>query len=65
MGYVGAYLVIGGVDFYGPVLYSVHADGGSSKVPFLADGSGSLAAMGVLETYFKVDMNVSSRGVHA
>jgi len=57
MGYVGAYLVIGGVDFYGPVLYSVHADGGSSKVPFLADGSGSLAAMGVLETYYKLDMN--------
>jgi len=56
-GYVGAYLVIGGVDHYGPHLYSCHAHGSTSMDPFMADGSGSLAALGVLERKFKLDMN--------
>jgi len=55
-GYVGAYLIIGGVDFYGPHLYEVHAHGSTSKLPYTADGSGSLAAMGILETRYKPDM---------
>jgi len=53
---VGAYLVIGGVDFYGPHLYSCSAWGSTGMDPFTADGSGSLAALGVLERHFKVDM---------
>jgi len=56
MGYVGAYLILGGVDFYGPHLYSVHAHGSTSVDPYLADGSGSLAALGVLERDFKMNM---------
>jgi len=56
MGYVSAYLVIGGVDYYGPHLYSVAAHGSTSMDPFIADGSGSLAALGVLERKFKLDM---------
>jgi len=55
-GYVGAYLVIGGVDFYGPHLYSCHAHGSTGMDPYVADGSGSLAALGVLERAFKLDM---------
>jgi len=54
-GYVSAYLVIGGVDFYGPHLYSVAAHGSTSMDPYIADGSGSLAALGVLERNFKMD----------
>lgn len=48
MGYVGAYLILGGVDFYGPHLYSVHAHGSTSVDPYLADGK------------FKNDLNYSS-----
>ncbi|KHJ46411.1 multicatalytic endopeptidase family protein [Trichuris suis] len=56
MGYVGAYLIIAGVDFFGPFIYSVHAHGSSYKDPYMADGSGSLAALGVLEPNFKMKM---------
>jgi len=55
-GHVGAYLIIGGVDHYGPHLYEVHAHGSSSTLPYSADGSGSLAAMGILETRYKPEM---------
>lgn len=35
---MSAYLVIGGVDFYGPHLYSVAAHGSTSMDPYIADG---------------------------
>lgn len=58
-GYVGAYLLIGGMDLYGPKLGEVHAAGSTQCLPYCADGSGSLAATGVLETEFKPDMTES------
>ncbi|KRY33367.1 Proteasome subunit beta type-7 [Trichinella spiralis] len=58
MGYIGAYVIIAGTDFTGPFLYSVHAHGSSIKDNYLADGSGCLAAYGVLETNFKLNMTL-------
>lgn len=55
-GYVGAYLLVGGTDFYGSKLGEVHAHGSTQCVPYCADGSGSFAATGVLEHEFKDDM---------
>lgn len=55
-GYVGAYLLIGGVDATGPHLFNVHASGGGYSVPFSADGSGSLAAIAEMEDNFKPKM---------
>ncbi|ODQ50037.1 proteasome component PUP1 precursor [Saitoella complicata NRRL Y-17804] len=52
-GQIGAYLVVGGVSFDGPSLYTVHAHGSTDKLPFVAMGSGSLAAMAVLESSWK------------
>lgn len=37
-GYVGASLIVGGVDFTGPQLYSVHPHGSYSRLPFTALG---------------------------
>lgn len=31
-GHIGAYLILGGVDFHGPHLYTIHAHGSASKV---------------------------------
>jgi len=55
-GYVGAYLLIAGMDFYGPHLYSCAAHGSTSMEQYHSDGSGSLAALGVLEREFKLNM---------
>ena len=50
-GLIGAYLILGGVD-----LFTIHAHGSASKVPYTAMGSGSLAAMAVLEENWKEDL---------
>lgn len=55
-GHVSAALVLGGVDVTGPHLYSVYPHGSTDKLPFVTMGSGSLAAMAVMETGFKDDM---------
>jgi len=55
-GHVGAYLILGGVDFFGPHLYTIHAHGSTSKVPYTSMGSGSLAATAILEEGWKEDM---------
>ncbi|KAJ1347199.1 hypothetical protein KIN20_002201 [Parelaphostrongylus tenuis] len=55
-GYVGAYLLIGGVDPTGPHLYECSANGTTMAKPFAAQGSGSYAAISVLERDFKHDM---------
>lgn len=55
-GHIGAYLVLAGVDFDGPHLFSIHAHGSTDKVPFTAMGSGMLAATSVLEIGWKPDM---------
>lgn len=52
-GHVGAALILGGVDVTGPHLLFISPHGNSHYVPFGSMGSGSLAAMGVLETKYK------------
>ena len=47
---------MGGVDVTGPSLYEIAAHGSTSKVPFCTMGSGTLAAMSVLESHWKPDM---------
>merc|ERR1719492_292057 len=53
-GHIGCYLIIGGYDdLNGPQLYQVYAHGSVSDLPFVTMGSGSLAAMSVLEGNWK------------
>jgi 20S proteasome alpha/beta subunit len=59
MGYVGAYLLVGGVDATGPHLYDVSANGTSMSKPYAASGSGSYAAVTVLERDYKFAIDVS------
>ncbi|KAK7478442.1 hypothetical protein BaRGS_00030288 [Batillaria attramentaria] len=56
-GYIGAALVLGGVDVTGPHLYSIHPHGSTDKLPYVTMGSGSLAAMAIFEDRFKPDMS--------
>lgn len=55
-GYVGAYLVVAGVDPTGTHLFTVHAHGSTDKLPYVTMGSGSLAAMSVFETQWKAHL---------
>lgn len=55
-GYIGAALVLGGVDINGPHLYSIYPHGSTNKLPYCTMGSGSLAAMSVFEDRYKPDM---------
>ncbi|XP_043914553.1 proteasome subunit beta type-7 [Protopterus annectens] len=55
-GYIGAALVLGGVDCNGPHLYSIYPHGSTDKLPYVTMGSGSLAAMSVFESRYKPDM---------
>ncbi|KAA0710072.1 Proteasome subunit beta type-7 [Triplophysa tibetana] len=59
-GQIGANLLLGGVDCTGGHLYDIGPYGDMDKVPFLAMGSGNLAAMGILEDGFKTDMDEES-----
>lgn len=56
-GHVSAALVLGGVDISGPYLHTVYPHGSFDTLPFVSMGSGSLAAMSVLETGFKEKMS--------
>eukprot|EP00929_Paragymnodinium_shiwhaense_P104996 TRINITY_DN6985_c0_g2_i1.p1 TRINITY_DN6985_c0_g2~~TRINITY_DN6985_c0_g2_i1.p1 ORF type:complete len:281 (+),score=87.30 TRINITY_DN6985_c0_g2_i1:77-919(+) len=55
-GYVGCALVLGGVDCTGPHLYQIYPHGSTDMLPFTTMGSGSLAAMAILETEYRGDM---------
>uniref|UniRef100_A0A060T2V3 proteasome endopeptidase complex n=1 Tax=Blastobotrys adeninivorans TaxID=409370 RepID=A0A060T2V3_BLAAD len=55
-GHIGAYLIVGGVDPTGPKLFSVHAHGSTDVGFYLSLGSGSLAAMAVLEAKWHKDI---------
>jgi len=55
-GHIGTYLIMGGVDITGPALYEIAAHGSTSKVPFCTMGSGTLAAMSVLESGWQPEM---------
>jgi len=56
-GHIGTYLILGGVDVTGPHLYEIAAEGCTSKVPYCTMGSGTLAAMSVLEGRWVPDMS--------
>ncbi|KAM4696931.1 proteasome subunit beta type-7-like [Rhinophrynus dorsalis] len=57
-GHVGASIIIGGVDVKGPHLYSVYPHGSTDATPFTALGSGSSAAIAVLEDRYKPNMEL-------
>lgn len=59
-GYIGAYLIIGGVDCHGPHIVNVSAEGTQMWLPFYSTGSGSLAATAILESKFKDSLTVLS-----
>ena len=56
-GYIGAYLVVAGVDPTGVGLFTVHAHGSTDKLPYVTMGSGSMAAMATFESKWKGQMN--------
>lgn len=55
-GHLGAYLICAGVDATGAHLMSVQAHGSTDIGQYQSLGSGSLAAMAVLETHWREDM---------
>lgn len=57
-GYVSAALVLGGVDVEGPFLATVAPHGSTDRLPFVTMGSGSIAAMAVLESGYKDDLSL-------
>jgi len=57
-GHIGCALVLGGVDVTGPSLYQIYPHGSTDNLPFTTMGSGSLAAMAILESEYKDDMTV-------
>jgi len=48
-GYISSYLLVAGIDYAGPSIYTIYAQGSASKSPFASLGSGSMAAISVLE----------------
>merc|ERR1712187_1035509 len=57
-GYIGCALVLGGVDVNGPHLYQIYPHGSTDMLPFTTMGSGSLAAMSILEAEYKEDLTI-------
>ena len=55
-GHIGAYLIVAGVDPTGPKLFSIHAHGSTDVGFYLSLGSGSMAAMAVLESRWHKDI---------
>jgi 20S proteasome subunit beta 2 len=55
-GHVSAALVLGGADVTGSHLYTIYPHGSTDKLPFVSMGSGSLAAMAVLEAGYRDDL---------
>jgi 20S proteasome subunit beta 2 len=56
-GHIGTHLIVGGVDCKGPQLIECSSDGNMFSNPYHTTGSGSLAAMAILETYYKENMS--------
>ncbi|KAK4336956.1 hypothetical protein RND71_043528 [Anisodus tanguticus] len=57
-GYVGAALILGGVDENGPRISSIHPHGSIDTLPYTAMGSGCLAAIAVLEKDWRPNLEV-------
>lgn len=55
-GNLGTYLIVGGVDVKGPQLIECQNDGNQFALPYHTTGSGSLAAMAILESFYKDDL---------
>ncbi|CAG8510422.1 7602_t:CDS:10, partial [Scutellospora calospora] len=55
-GHIGAALIVGGFDVTGPSLHNIHPHGSSDRLQFVAMGSGSLAAMAILESRWTKNM---------
>lgn len=55
-GHIGTHLIVGGVDVKGPQLIECSSDGNMYSQPYHTTGSGSLAAMAVLETEYRDGM---------
>ena len=53
-------MIVGGVDKTGSHLHSIQPHGSSDTLPFVTMGSGSLAAVAVLESKWKPEMTVIS-----
>ncbi|MCZ6913875.1 MAG: hypothetical protein O7C59_05015 [Rickettsia endosymbiont of Ixodes persulcatus] len=56
-GGIGAALILAGVDHSGSYLFDIHPYGSCSPSLFTSLGSGSLAAVSILEAGFKMDMS--------
>lgn len=56
-GRIKAHLILGGIDSGGPHIYNIHPYGSTDRVPYATMGSGSLAAMSVLESRWKPDLD--------
>lgn len=52
-GHISAALVLGGCDLNGPAVYQIYPHGSTARLPYTSMGSGSLAAMAVLESGWK------------
>ncbi|AAK39749.1 26S proteasome SU (nucleomorph) [Guillardia theta] len=59
-GMISAALIIGGFDYYGLNLYSIYPDGSMDKNFFISMGSGSFAAMTILEKNYNEIMSLES-----
>ncbi|CAG8458515.1 17973_t:CDS:10 [Cetraspora pellucida] len=55
-GHIGAALIVGGYDVSGPGLFNIHPHGSTEKLPYVTMGSGSLAAMSILESRWTKDL---------
>merc|ERR1712006_21944 len=55
-GNISAALVLGGVDFKGPYIYTVYPHGSTDNLPYATMGSGSLAAMSIFEARYRDDL---------
>jgi len=56
-GHIGAALILGGVDINGPQLHMIYPHGSSDQLPYATMGSGSMAAVAVLESDYKEGMD--------
>ncbi|CAG8518803.1 7281_t:CDS:10 [Cetraspora pellucida] len=52
----GRTLIVGGYDVTGPGLFNIHPHGSTEKLPYVTMGSGSLAAMSILESRWTKDL---------
>lgn len=57
-GHIGAYLIVAGMDIKGPGLFTCYAYGSTDSLPYVTMGSGSLAAMSIMENGYKINLEL-------